>query len=264
MSVGIAKLEQVLGLQLFVRSNQRVELTDAGARFVAHAKRIEHEFNAALQAMGSSQPHRTTLRLGVLSSIAGESIAAAIDQEGPLDDYRLELIFGSERELVNHLANGRIDLALTLVGRGSDRFLESPVLTEGYALALSAKHRLASEKEIAPEQLTSEVMIVRRHCEALSETSRFFTERGIRPHFALRSTNDERVIQMVAAGLGLTIMPCCYESPKIVRPLLTGFSIKRTIGWAAAHDAEHLINDKPGIVIAIESQLNGAARRSAS
>jgi DNA-binding transcriptional LysR family regulator len=96
------------------------------------------------------------------------------------------------------------------VGRGADRFAELPLRTEGYALALAAAHPLAGGVEIAAERLAGEVMIVRRHCEARSDTSRFFTERGVCPHFALRSTNDERVLQMVAAGLGLTVMPVCY------------------------------------------------------
>ena len=40
LSVGVAKLEREVGAPLFVRSNQRVELTEAGARFLPHARRI--------------------------------------------------------------------------------------------------------------------------------------------------------------------------------------------------------------------------------
>ena len=256
LSVGIAKLERSLEVQLFVRSNQRVELTEAGARFLVHARRIEREFNDVLQVMKGTSRSRAEFRLGVLSSIPGDLVAAAIAEAEPSHEYRFELLFGSERELVGHLAKGRIDIALTLIGRGGDRFLEQPVLTEGYALALSSTHKLASESEIAPERVAEEVMIVRRHCEALSETSRFFTERGIRPHFSFRSTNDERVLQMISAGLGITVMPLCYQADGVVRRRLIGFSAERTLGWAASHESESLLGDPPVLMNVLQRRLN--------
>lgn len=256
LSVGIAKLERTLDSPLFIRSSQRVELTHAGARFLIHARRIEREFNHAMQAMTGGIGEQTNLRLGILSSVPASIIADCIAQTRPTDSYRFELLFGSERELNSHLAKGRIDLALTLVGRGGDRFMERAIMTEGYRLALSADHALAGERDIAPERLAQEVMIVRRHCEALSDTSRFFTERGVRPHFALRSTNDELVLQMVAAGLGLTVMPSCYRTPGVARPSLSGFAAQRTIGWAAGNDSEYLLDIKPPLLQAIERGLS--------
>ncbi|PZU07600.1 LysR family transcriptional regulator [Sphingomonas sp.] len=261
LSVGIAKLERTLGLSLFVRSNQRVELTEPGARFLVHARRIEREFNAALQAMGTTT-RLSTFRLGVLGSIPGSLIAQGIAGTKPGDDHRFELVFGTERELVGHLSRGRIDVALTLVGRGSPRFLERPVMSEGYALALPQDHSLAGEEDIAAERLAHEVMIVRRHCEALSDTSRHFTERGVRPHFAMRSTNDERVLQMVAAGMGITVMPLCYRHEGVVRPRLSGFTLRRVLGWAAAHDAEHFLDEPPPLIRLIDSLLSGLGTRA--
>lgn len=258
LSVGIAKLERELGHALFVRSNQRVELTDAGARFLVHARRIEREFNVAAQAMAMATD-LPSFRLGVISSLPGALVAAAVADAQPERTHRFELLFASERELAGHLVKGRIDLALTLVDRRADRFAERAVITEGYRLALCAMHPLVAEPSIAPERLANETMIVRRHCEALSETSRFFTERGVRPHFALRSTNDERVLEMVAAGLGLTVMPNCYSRDGVVRPRLPGFDVQRTIGWAASPQGEHLLGAPTALMTAIEHQLTASA-----
>lgn len=256
LSVGIAKLERTLGQILFVRSNQRVELTEAGTRFLVHARRIEREFNVVMQSLGASAD-LPALRLGVLASIPAEIVAAGIAEARPADTYRFELLFGNERELAGHLAKGRIDLALTLVDRGAGRFAERRVMTEGYALALAAEHPLAGKAEVAAEALANETMIVRRHCEALSETSRFFTERGVRPHFALRSTNDDRVLQFVAAGLGLTVMPDCYRYPGVRRPRLAGFAATRTLGWVAGDAMEHLLATPIALMRCIERGLQG-------
>ncbi|BAV63575.1 LysR family transcriptional regulator [Sphingobium cloacae] len=256
LSIGIAKLERTLGFPLFIRSNQRVELTDAGARFLPHARRIEREFNLALQAMGEAAD-LPPLRLGVLNSISGALIASALASAPPQRDWRFELVYGSERELTGHLAKGRIDIALSLVGRGGDRFAEKPVATEGYAVAIPASHPLADQREIAAEELAQDIMIVRRHCEALSEISRHFTERGVRPHFALRSTNDERVMQMVAAKLGITVMPESYHHDGVLRPGLTGFGLKRTIGWAFSSGTEHFLASPLPFMLAVGTALNG-------
>lgn len=260
LSVGIAKLERTLGVALFLRSNQRVALTEAGTRFLAHARRIEREFNLAMQSLGQGTG-LPALRLGVLASVPGDIIAQAVAEVRPTDQARFELLFGTERELTSHLAKGRVDAALTLVGRGGARFAERPVLREGYALALCAGHPLAGQQAIEAAQLASEVMIVRRHCEALSETSRHFTERGVRPHFALRTTNDERVMQMIAAGLGLTVMPLCYRADGMARPRLAGFDIVRTLGWSATGDGEALLDDPPPLMRAIAARLQARGEK---
>jgi DNA-binding transcriptional LysR family regulator len=255
LSVGIAKLERSLNAALFFRSSQRVQLTEAGNRFLSHARRIEREFNLAHQAMAGASA-APVLRLGILHSIPGATVATAVrDARAEEPDATVELVYGSERELVSHLARGRIDVAATLVERGADRFLEQPLATEGFALALGKHHRLAGHADIAAEELASEVMIVRRHCEALSETSRYFTERGVRPHFALRSTNDERVLQMVAAGLGITVMPESYAHEEVVRPRLAGFAFQRTLGYAFGHDAEQLSAQPPPLLRALAQAL---------
>lgn len=256
LSVGIAKLERHLGTALFFRSNQRIQLTEAGSRFLIHARRIESEFNLAQTAM-SAEASMPTLRLGLLHSVPGALLALAVAANPATDaGPRLEIIPGSERELVGHLARGRIDVAISLVARGGDRFLERPLLEEGYKLAIPHHHPLAGNDQIAAEELADNVMIVRRHCEALAETSRHFTDRGIRPHFALRTTNDERVLQMVAAGLGITVMPESYSHPGVAGPLLSGFLARRIVGFLYGHQAEHLQAEPPLVLRAFAEHIS--------
>lgn len=223
LSVGVAKLEQAIGAPLFVRSNQRVELTDAGTRLLTHARRIEREFSLAERSV-SAEPCSERLRIGVLSSIPGAIIARAIAAMDTSQHAAIEVVPGNERELLTRLDAGRIDVAVSLL-----RATGQPIVEEGYALALPADHPLADRAEVAAEELAADNMIVRRHCEALSATSRHFVDRGVRPHFTLRSTNDERVMQMVATGLGVTVMPDSYAWPGMVRVKLRHFDPRRTI-----------------------------------
>jgi len=248
LSVGIAKLERMVGAPLFLRSSQRVELTAAGARLLVHARRIETEFTLAERALATVEaPQR--LRLGWLASIPADRFAAALRAERAAGrQTQVELVEGNERELHAHLARGRVDLAVSLIRPGGTRFAEEALAEEGYRLALPGTHRLAQAETVAAEALGGETMIARRHCEALAATSRHFTERGVRPFFAMRSTNDERVLAMVAAGLGLTLMPESYRDGAdgagakgeraIGWPRLAGFDLTRRIGFLFAAHSE--------------------------
>ncbi|GLJ00371.1 LysR family transcriptional regulator [Sphingobium sp. BS19] len=255
LSVGIAKLERTIGAPLFLRTNRRVELTPAGSRFLIHARKIESEFNLVLQEMAGAT-RSTLVRIGILKSISGAIIARIVRALHAMDSSsQVEFVEGTERELTGHIARGRIDCALTLVGRGADRFLEEPLFSEGYSLALPLGHPQADQPIVRAEALNGDVMIVRRHCEALSEISRHFTERGVRPHFAYKATNDERVMQLVGAGLGVTVMPDIYREDDVARPRLEGFSLRRTIGLVYEPSAEAYAASAPAVIQPIRSVL---------
>jgi LysR family hydrogen peroxide-inducible transcriptional activator len=245
LSVGIAKLERQLGVQLFDRTNRRVHLTDAGVRFLVHARRIIHEFNQAIEEVSGLQRPRL-VRVGVLATlptaILGEAIRRHREAGAP---ERIEIIDGPARELANQLDQGRIDVALTLIQPGSERFETEPLFSEGYALALSRHHRFAEAEAVEPEDLAAETMIVRRHCEVLSETSRFFTARNVRPEFAYRGPSDDRVLALVCAGLGLTVMPNSYRHPDLRRPRLAGFDYVREIGFLFTARGRALVAGSP-------------------
>lgn len=230
LSVGIAKLERLLGGPLFHRTNRRVELTEVGARLAVHARRIEADFNLFENAM-TEAPARRTLRLGVLTTIPWTWIARFCEAHGQTAAReRIELVEGRERDLIERLDRGRIDAAISIVRPDETRFESEHLLSEGYSLALPANHPLAGEAVVPAEMFAESVMIVRRHCEILAETSRHFTRRGVRPFFAARTTSDDRALALVAAGVGATVMPDGYRAPGVARPRLAGFGFRRDLG----------------------------------
>lgn len=254
LSVGIAKLERLLGTALFQRSSKRVQITDAGSRLAAHARRIESEFNLAEASVLDMRPLRA-LRLGVLSTFPMSHLADAIRSARRTAELeRLQIVAGSERELLQRLRRGQIEAALTIVRADEDQFAREGLFTERYALAVPATHALAGRATIAAEELADNAMFVRRHCEVLAETSRHFTERGVRPFFAFRGTNDEQVLALVQAGLGVTVMPASFTLKGVVRPLLTGFNLKRQIGLQYAAHAAHLRHATSPVLDAIRSR----------
>lgn len=238
LSVGIAKLEKSLGRTLFNRTNRRVELTDAGTRLLSHARMIEGGFAAAERDVADAATVRT-LRLGVLATTPRRWIEHFLAGQRALPGSdRVEIVEGKERDLHSRLSRGRIDVALTILRDDDDRKSGQPIFSEGYSLALSTAHPLAARHDVRIDELVSDAMILRRHCELLPETSRFFTAHGIRPFFPARTTSDDRALSYVRAGLGVTVMPDGFREPGIARVRLDGFDWTRTIGLLYADHAE--------------------------
>jgi DNA-binding transcriptional LysR family regulator len=257
LSVGLAKLEKDLGAKLFFRNNRRVHLTEAGSRLLEHARAIEQEFAKVEQGVGRLQPRRLT-RLGVLSTIPTPLIEKVVRRHQGLEPReRLEIVEGPERDLMAQLDRGRIDLALTLLRSEPGRFAQEWLYSEGYALAVPRSHRHADAESVNAEDLGEEVMIVRRHCEALSATSRHFTERGVRPEFSFRSANDDKVLALVRAGLGITLMPESYVDPGIRRPRLAGFTLRREVGLIFS-DRRVALKDEEGSAVTALRQVLAA------
>lgn len=229
LSVGIRKLEERVGGKLLQRTSRRVFLTGAGTRFVSQAKEILALCDqAALDVRESTEP--SVLRLGVLQTIPADAISGWLgDARRRLPGLTLELQEGTEHEIGNRLDDGAIDLAIT-VDR-PDRMSENNtiLLDESYVLVLARDHPLATRSSVPPEALASENTIVRTRCEVLSNISRFFTDRNIRPRHVYRTEHDERALAMVAAGIGYTIVPESYNHPGIKKLNIHGFDLKRTL-----------------------------------
>ncbi len=243
LSAGIAELERLIGSQLFLRERRRVRLTDAGNRLAAHARSIEREFRAAEASLTDAAPPAAPLALGVLTSISTTQLAALV--QGWNGARGLELVEGTDAELRRRLAEGRLAFALTLLRPEDGERGVEPLLDEPYRLMLPASHPLASAGRLDPRDVAGEVMIARRSCEILAETSRFFTQRGIRPPFALRSANDDRCMEMVRAGLGITTAPRSLARDGVIAMPLADYDFRRSIGLvtgtgAGAEESEAL------------------------
>lgn len=227
LSEGITRLEQRLGRVLLSRDNRRVEITAAGVGFAAHARRIEAEFLEAERAAYEAKP-TSRLRLGLASSLPPHWLETALKSACQEGGEQIELTEVRARDLVALLDRGRIDAAIGL--RTGEQLPGRTLWTEGYGLALATTHRLADQPIITAEQVASETMFVRRDCEVLTEVSRYFTSRGVRPFMSARTTSEERAIAYVRAGVGVTVMPLSFKVSGIEIIPLSGFAFTRSVG----------------------------------
>lgn len=234
LSIGIAKLERELGARLFERDRKGVSLTPAGSRFLVRARRIAAEYEQALSEI-QTKPEPRLLRVGVLNTIPNARIEALLERYRASGEGTLELLEGSERQLSERLQRGRLDMAMTVMRPHYARFASEVLSQERYMMVLPLDHPLAAEREVHAEQLAQDRMVLRRHCEALPEINRFFTQRGVRPRFALKTTSDARVLSIIRAGLGIGMMPESFADTSVRFVPVRDFELVREVAlvWTA-------------------------------
>ncbi len=240
LSIAIAKLEAQVGARLFERTTRRVSLTPAGSRFLAHARRITQDYEAALRDVAEA-PQLKRVRAGVISTIPARDLERVVAHHSKhAGGEALEILDSTERDIANRLSDGRLDLAITISRPSLESFAQEPLRREAYVLFVGARHKLAGARSVDGGALSGETMIVRRQCEGLPEISRYFTNRDVRPSFSLRTLSDDRAMSMVAAGLGVTVAPASFKRPGLAAMKLEGFDLTRDVALVFSDSArEH-------------------------
>lgn len=231
LSTGIAELERLVATPLFLRERRQVRLTEAGGRFLPVARDLDRGFRTA-DAFGAAPPkHWPELKLGVIRSVAGDMLQSLAGELAAA--FSMEMIEGSDAELRAAVSNGRAQAMLTLLRDGEAGDHVFPLWSEPYVMMARADHPLAGRTLVQPEELASEIMIARRSCELLDATSRFFSQRGVRPRFALKSDSDDRCLRMVAAGMGITTAPQSLLTEGLVPLPVSGYDFSRQLALIA-------------------------------
>jgi LysR family hydrogen peroxide-inducible transcriptional activator len=211
LSTQIKKLERELGVEMFERHPRQVLLTAAGARVVEHARRVLSEAeNIHDVARQMRDPESGTIRLGVFPTLGPyllPHVVPSLHDEFP----RLELLLVEEKTevVLQQLTEGRLDAGLLALPIDEPHLHCEPLFDEEFVMALPMGHPLARTRkklglaDLAGEQL---LLLADGHClrdQALSVCH--LAGAGERTGF--RATSLETLRQMVAAGVGATLLP---------------------------------------------------------
>jgi DNA-binding transcriptional LysR family regulator len=209
VSTALAKLEAQLGVQLFLRHHaQGVSLTPTGQRLLVTAHSLlRHAEELQWQAASEGETVAGTLTVGAFVTLAAVFLPGLISGfRGKFPDVSIELIEGTQDDLIDGLAKGRLELAL-VYSVGLPEELTSTRLAElrPYAL-LSARHRLAKRKEISLHDVSQEPMILLDIAPSRGYFLGVLKEVGIEPKLLLSSPSLEVVRGLVGRGLGYSVL----------------------------------------------------------
>ena len=210
LSAQIQQLEEGLGAQLVERSQRKVILTPIGRDAVARAREILAQVEALQESVREQEPPLSgTLRLGVIPTVGPYVLPALLPRVRTLFP-RVELYLREEKtaDLIAQVRAGQIDLALLALPVAGNDFQTMPLFDDPFVLAMPDGHELAGKQRVTEADLVGRQLLLLDdgHClrdHALQVCS--LSGAGNVADFSATSLNT--LVQMVANGLGITLMP---------------------------------------------------------
>lgn len=210
LSQQVLKLEEELGAKLFDRLGRGIRLTEAGRAFLPHARAILDQVDLARASVASNNTDvRGSVTLGAIPTIAPYLIpryTAAFTKRFP--EARLRIVEETTPVLIEGLRDLSIDFALlALPLRHKDLELQ-PIRTEPLLAAVPEKHPLASSDTLSLAELRGESLVVLRDGHCFRDLSLAICRRAnVNPNIAFESGQFSSILGMVAAGIGLSLVP---------------------------------------------------------
>lgn len=208
LSGQIKKLEDELGVQLFERGRGGAKPTDAG-RAVAEQARVALRAATEIRqiAQAAQDPFAGEFRLGLIPTVAPYLIPRFVARmRNALPD--LSVIYREDitERLIRDLEAGTIDAAILATPPDSDALQAIPLYTEPFRLVFPDGHDLSSLAHLRMSDVNRQEMLLltEGHCfrdQALAICDAPSTQTS------LRATSLETLINLVAQGQGVTLVP---------------------------------------------------------
>jgi LysR family hydrogen peroxide-inducible transcriptional activator len=216
LSVAIRKLEDELGITLFERGGTEVGVTPIGQQIVSQAQKVlEESANLKELARLGHDPLAGALRVGVIHTIGPYLLPKLVPtQIERTPQMPLILQENFTIRLIELLRQGEIDCAIMALPLPDAGLMTQPLYDEEFIVVIPASHPWATRKTISAEDLKQQNMLLlgSGHCfrdqvlEVCPELSRFAaSSEGIQRTF--EGSSLETIRHMVAAGIGITVMP---------------------------------------------------------
>ena len=236
LSIQIAKLESELGGPLFERTKKGIKLTARGELFLPRANAIWGEMQSAQKEVEAlSGLSIGSVTLGCLPTTGAHvlpQILMAFRKSFP--KISVQLKEDSSPGLARYLEQGEVELAIldeAGLYPGLDR---QTILTEELLLALPVQHRLAGEKFLNLRQVAEEPFILMKTGHGFRQiTLDFYGKAGLEPKVVFESGGIETVQALVAAGLGISLVPqMVAKFPGVVYARVSQPKAARTLSLA--------------------------------
>lgn len=210
LSQQILKLEEELSARLFDRLGRRVRITDAGRAFLPHARSILAQMDEARASIvDRTAATRGSVAVGAIPTVAPYLMpryTAAFAKK--FSDANLRILEETTPVLIEGLRDLSVDIAILALPLRHKDLQCFPIRTEPLFAVLPKGHPCASLESLALKTLRGERFVMLRdgHCfRDLSVAT--CTHARITPNIAFESDQFSSVLGMVAAGVGVSLIP---------------------------------------------------------
>lgn len=223
LSLAIQKLEQELAIKLFERGKNSITITPTGRAVIEQAQRVLEEAERIREiALQGQNQLSSPLRVGIIHSVGPYLLPDLIPALKSIAPHMpLEVEENITANLESRLRNGKLDVILIALPFGDASILTRPLYDEPFSVVVNIEHRWFARHSIRAQELTEEKVLLldNGHCfsnqvvEACPELNRKGAE-------IQQGTSLETIRNMVASGLGITVLPASANSARYRSPLL--------------------------------------------
>jgi LysR family hydrogen peroxide-inducible transcriptional activator len=218
LSTQIKKLEDELGVALVERAPRRVMLTPVGREIAERARKVIAEVDQMAEiARRSQDPEAGTVRLGLFPTLGPyllPHVVPSLRQRFP----RLELLLVEEKtdQILTRLRDGRLDAGLLALPIHDDQLHVEPLFDEPFLLAVPQQHPMAGQDSLDLHELDDQHLLLLEEGHCLRDQALDVCRMaGADERDGFRATSLETLRQMVAAGVGITLLPVLAVQPPV-------------------------------------------------
>jgi LysR family hydrogen peroxide-inducible transcriptional activator len=242
LSTQIKKLEEQLGVTLFERTNKSIHVTAAGAEVAARARQILADAEALLEVgRRDAGPLAGAFSLGVIPTLGPYLLpwlVPALKKRHP--KLQLAVCEDLTDQLLDGLVSYRLNAALVALPISDSRLEALPLFDEPFWFASPRGHTLAKRKVVKEDDLHGErlLLLTEGHClrdQALAICGTTVAKDA--GDWDFRATSLETIREMVATGMGSTLLPAMacgdfrHRESISLRPLEGGVGRRIGLVW---------------------------------
>lgn len=211
LSAQIRQVEETLGMRLFERDRRHVFVTPEGEIIVRRARRVLAETDELVSTAEGLEDAGLvgTLRMGVIPTVAPYLLPQSLPRvRKQFPQLRLLLYEGQTHDIVARLQNGRLDLLLLALEADVGRAETHALFRDEFVLALRSGHALSKKKKVSDADLTADDMLLLDDGHCLRDQALPVCRRARAQEVDdFRAGSLPTLAQMVASGLGMTLLP---------------------------------------------------------
>ncbi len=210
VSLAITGLEACLGVKLAERTSRKVVLTPGGLEVAAKARDVLAGLDQLVSQGGGPGPGRSALlRLGLIPTVAPYVVAPVLRSLARrMPHVRPEVTEDQTARLLLQMADGQVDAALLALPSGQEGLCELPLYWEDFVVVVAPGHPLAGHSGLSLDVLKDLRLLLLEEGHCLSgQVLDICKQAGAGTDHPARATSLSTVTQLVAAGLGETLLP---------------------------------------------------------
>lgn len=210
LSKMIKGLEEELGMALIVRTNKTSSVTDTGMIVMEYAQKIISQFDEMETTINDmTNLNKGSIHIGIppiIGSLYFPKIIAEFHHKYPNVEINIRE-YGAAK-VVKSVDEGLFELGVAVLPVDDDVFNIYPIVQDEMKLLVHRQHHLADTETVHLKELQDEDFIFYHEDFALHDIMwKKFIQQGFEPKVLFKSSQWDFMSEMVAAKLGITILP---------------------------------------------------------